>query len=282
MPVWADTGEPINPEPHPEQWAIDVGESLLDGPTAHPTIWSEPTDRDLVWPNDYTLSPNTGGITTASIRVMGNTWYQWNTTATTSATTMATTWNNWTTTYTGTWAPQAGLCIRNNTIATNQIQWLTDEGVPREQVVAVPGRTPDEWAEIQARQDAAQAERDKVNAAARAQGARLLDMILDGDQRQDLKALRYFDVIGSSGQRWRIRWGTSGNVLALDERGEIIMAICAHPAMWDEAGGYLPTEDVLAAQALHLIHDDVAFLHRANVHRGSRHHVELAPALRAA
>jgi hypothetical protein len=223
-------------------------------------------------------------------------WYKWNTIYTNTTTTNLV-WNEW-------------IVPNTTTISTGNViwnDWVINGIIDRRSFayngvagysleMAVPpsaawnahpqdewnAHTQDEWAEIRRRHDAQAAERDKVNAAARVEGSRLLAMVLNEAQQATLEAGRYFDLVGASGQRWRVRYGTSGNVLALDDDGREIMAICAHPRIWDDNGGYLPTEDVLVGQALHLIHDDSTFLAKANVHRGDRWSPALAPALRAA
>lgn len=228
-------------------------------PAANLTPWQPTT----IVASDTTGSP----VTFWSGGTMDN-WYTWNTTYTT--TTTNTNWNSWNSTlsqtstggitYATTWEPHAG---------------YLDQSRPNQ-------HTQEEWAAIQAEHDIRRAERDKIEAAAHAEGRALLEMILDANQRQDLHALRHFDVVGASGQLWRIAYGTSGNVEAIDDKGNSIIRVCAHPRLRDfedEVVGYLPTEDVMAAQALHLVHDDSEFLRTANVHRGTRRSIQLAPAL---
>jgi hypothetical protein len=204
------------------------------------------------------VSPNETWISTYR-DLTGQMWKQWNATyTTTSASTTVSNqlWDTWN------WTPT------NYSVYANY---------DNPQIIV----HPDDWAEMERCNNERRAERAELKADARTEASNLLAMVLTPDQRQDYEAHRYFDVLGSSGQLWRIHHGTSGNVRAVDVRGKEIMAICAHPEMWD-GDGYLPTEDVLAAQALHLMHDDSTFLSKANIHRGDPRSLALVPALRAA
>lgn len=240
--------------PAPEQWAIDVGESLLD----QDNLLNEPAPLGLS--ADWTYGPVTATWTSTTTGVILNDEDLWTTwgkayfTTVTSSTTSNLVWDNW-----NAWTATTGTAFAQ----------------PRSYTEREVG-----WRELQAQQDARLAEQDRVNSAAIAQASNLLAMVLDSQQLRDLQARRHFDLVGASGQLWRLYRGTSGNVKAIGADGLEIMAICAHPALWDdEHYGHLPTEDVLAAQALHLMHDDREFLRKANVHRGSRYSLDLVPAL---
>lgn len=241
--------------PAPEQWAIDVGESLLD----QDNLLNEPAPLGLS--ADWTYGPVTAtwtSTTTGAILNDEDLWTTWGkayfTTVTNNSTTSNLVWDGW------------------NTITPVASTHILQPRTYAEREVG--------WRELQAQQDARLAEQDRLNAAAITQASNLLAMVLDAVQQESLAARRCFEVVGSSGQLWRLYRGTSGNVKAIGVDGQEIMAICAHPALWDdEHNGHLPMEDVLAAQALHLMHDDREFLCKANVHRGSRYSLDLVPAL---
>jgi hypothetical protein len=84
-------------------------------------------------------------------------------------------------------------------------------------------------------------------------GRRLLLENLTPHQRQQYQQYRYFDVIGgSSGRRYRIRFGTSMNIDELDAEGRQVGRWCFFPK------GGLVIGDVMLAQklALELFEED--------------------------
>lgn len=138
------------------------------------------------------------------------------------------------------------------------------------------GRTEAEWEAIRVENERLRAERDAVQAEARREARRLLEVVLTPEQLKTYDKLGYFDVRGSEGGVFRIKHGTSGNVSQLVD-GATINRLCAHPRLLDhradegEGVGYLPTEDVVLSQALSLMHDELGFVGTANVHAGQRH-----------
>lgn len=78
---------------------------------------------------------------------------------------------------------------------------------------------------------------------------------------------RYFDVIGSEGNIFRIGRGISGNVLWIDEMGRVLGRLCAHPTMRHD---WLPEPDVHAAQLLAITTNERGWVQMANVHAGGR------------
>lgn len=132
-------------------------------------------------------------------------------------------------------------------------------------------RTEQQWAALRAEQERARAERDLLQAAAREQARKLLYFVLSRSQREQYEREQCFQVVGSHGGIYLIRHGTSGNVHQLVD-GQEVAGLCAHPELYvqnrEGTWGHLPTEDVLAAQALALMHDESVFQRTANVHWG--------------
>lgn len=93
----------------------------------------------------------------------------------------------------------------------------------------------------------------------------LLLSVLDDVQRASYLNTKIFEVIGSHGGRYRIGYGTMGNVTAYDEDGQRIGDLCCHPS-----GPLLPVPDVMLAQMLHITTDEADFVDTANVHSGRR------------
>lgn len=77
-------------------------------------------------------------------------------------------------------------------------------------------------------------------------------------------AVESFEVVGSDGGRYRIQnRGVMGNVVRLDEAGDVIERLCVHP----QRGEWLPHADVHAAQKLAVEADEADFRARANISR---------------
>lgn len=193
-------------------------------------------------------------------------WNAWNQQRTWSTTSSTTIWAEWGNTY---------FTTTTNGVNFNRLTgrvWPVDQVVPQNPVQLNPQPPEEHWNDIRARQEAARIDREAngVFAAARVEATKLLGMVLDGAQMADYAAKRHFDVVGSEGGVYRIFHGTSGNIRQLVD-GEIVNRLCVHPRLRDDDGGYLPTEDCLAAQALALMHDERGAVNRANVHSGRRH-----------
>jgi len=208
-------------------------------------------------------------------------WYAWNHTQTWSTSTTTNVWVDWNTGYAtttnGTWNQWQTLysygSIRVHTMAElNGLRFEYDTTPLRAD--GRPAFIPAEehWDDIRARNEAARLNReaDAARVEARANAHKLLALVLSKAQMADYAAHRYFDVVGSEGGLYRIEHGTSGNIRQLVD-GQIVNRLCVHPRLRDDDGGYLPTEDCLAAQALALMHDERGAVNRANVHAGRRH-----------
>ena len=84
---------------------------------------------------------------------------------------------------------------------------------------------------------------------------KLLRRWLSATQREQFDARGYFDVIGSrTGRRYRIRVGTSTNIVELDSFGRSTAGWCFAPAE------SLPTGDVMLAQKIALENDEESAL----------------------
>jgi hypothetical protein len=128
---------------------------------------------------------------------------------------------------------------------------------PSEDELAERIRRDREW-------QARERERDARRRTAAEAAEQLLLSALNAEQAASYRANKIFEVVGSHGGRYRINYGTAGNVDALTPNGVFIGALCCHPQ------GGLPTPDVMLAQMLHLATDEPGFLRTANVHRGHR------------
>jgi hypothetical protein len=74
---------------------------------------------------------------------------------------------------------------------------------------------------------------------------------LSDAQRKQLDSRGYFDVIGNhTGRRYRIRVGTSTNIIELDRFGHSVAGWCFVPAE------SLPSGDVMLAQKIALENDE--------------------------
>jgi hypothetical protein len=128
--------------------------------------------------------------------------------------------------------------------------------------------TPEEEAaraERMVRHEQQRNDRIAAQAAARTRARNTLLEFLTPEQRAEYEAHDHFVCIGSEGNRYRIERGNAGNVVYLDERGEMAGRLCAHPSMREH---WLPDEDVALAQMLALMTDERNFVRIANVHRG--------------
>jgi hypothetical protein len=100
-----------------------------------------------------------------------------------------------------------------------------------------------------------------ITRSSRAEGraAALLREWLSPSQRSQYERNHYFDVRGSSsGKRYRICQGRSGNVIELDEFGAMAATLCFHPE------GELALGDVMLAQKIALEADEIQTLAVAN------------------
>ena len=83
----------------------------------------------------------------------------------------------------------------------------------------------------------------------------LMQSWLSDAQREQFDSRGYFEVIGShTGRRYRIRAGTSTNIVELDSLGRSVAGWCFVPA------DSLPTGDVMLAQKIALENDEESAL----------------------
>lgn len=83
--------------------------------------------------------------------------------------------------------------------------------------------------------------------------ARLLVRCLTPAQRKEFERERAFTVRGTSGQLYRITYGTTSNVEVVNASGEVLSRLCAGPTG-------LPTPAVMLAQKLMLESAEREFL----------------------
>jgi hypothetical protein len=127
---------------------------------------------------------------------------------------------------------------------------------------------PEDPALRDARLNGERAARDRSRVEASNRADDLLLSMLSPEQRESYFLNNHFEVIGSCGNRYRIREGVSGNIDWLDdETGEVKGRLCAHPTMERD---WLPVQDVAVAQLLALTTDEMSFVRVANVHWGQR------------
>lgn len=230
--------------------------------------------------------------TGAQVRFLGNDqgqwisldpWVAWNQTYTTTAT-MATI-NQTYTTNTIDWLYQpmqlgTTWTVTANTSYADEVYWTGWNNTYRRQRQAeelhrqqMLGQV--ETDEQRAEREARRAEREAVRQAEAAKQAEqklaadsrareLLLAWLDDQQKLDLAAHGWFEVISNNGRRWRIRTGDLvGNVDLMPEQGDTRLAsYCAHPPGRDG----LPFDDHHLAQKLVLEAEEERFLNVAYLH----------------
>jgi hypothetical protein len=183
------------------------------------------------WNGNYLLT--TTATTTTGTTVV---WYSWvdNGTASTYTTTADVTWSQWVD--------------------------VSAYGNAPTQVYAGPILSAEEIAAEQARiRDAAdEAQRLRVEAVKKAKA--LLHSLLNEEQRKQLDTKRYFEFVSQKGKKLRMKHGYSRNIDVLNDEGQRVQTLCAHPGQYD-----LVEEDHMVAQYLTLKHDEDAFLRVANV-----------------
>lgn len=177
-------------------------------------------------------------------------WTGWcDSTATTTTYSLDNTWQIWTT---------------DSTSATtgNSIIWQTwtstgiNHDVSPEAIAAADERYRRQRAEHALRAREAEERRKAATAKARV----LLESVLSARQKEQLQAEKFFDMVSATGKRYRIHYGTHGNVRLLSGDGKETMRFCAQP-------NGVPIEDAMAAQKLMLETDETAFLNVANATR---------------
>lgn len=226
--------------------------------------------------------------TGAQVRFLGNDqaqwisldpWVTWNNAYYTNTTPITTTYQTygdwiinpmvlgtWTTTATTSYADEVYWTGWNNTYRRQR----QAEELHRQQML---GQV--ETDEQRAEREARRAEREAVRQAEAAKQAEqklaadsrareLLLAWLDDQQKLDLAAHGWFEVISNNGRRWRIRTGDLvGNVDLMPEQGDTRLAsYCAHPPGRDG----LPFDDHHLAQKLVLEAEEERFLNVAYLH----------------
>lgn len=189
-----------------------------------------------------------------------DTFYIWTTSTTTASTTLAN-WTGWVSDTSGTYATSSAVF---NADTAWSIWTTTGTATTYSTLTTAPAYSPEQEAQWKAEREEVQrrataAEQTRREACERAK--RLLDSMLDHQQREQLKKDRFFEVIAKhSRRRYRIRYSTHGNVRLLDDTGREVISYCAQP-------NGVPTEDSMLAQKLQIEHDEDAFLRVANATR---------------
>ena len=112
----------------------------------------------------------------------------------------------------------------------------------------------EEW---QARAKAQEEQRAKAKVRAKA----LLAMLLNDEQKKELRERNRFHIKSQLGRTYQIQQGRAGNVVLLDDNNKPITRYCIHSTM------YLPDEDEMVSQMLLLQADEQRFLNTANATR---------------
>lgn len=102
---------------------------------------------------------------------------------------------------------------------------------------------------------------DNIKIVERAE--KLLDTVLDDEQRASWKVTRTIDVIAPSGHRYRL--GSSSSVAWLGENGDVLGRMCIHPNAFSYDG---TTPSRVLTQLLGLTTDEVNYIKTANVYSG--------------
>ena len=110
-----------------------------------------------------------------------------------------------------------------------------------------------------------------VRVAARDRAQTLLRSLLSVEQIAELDRNNSITVIGSEGNRFRLRaTHADGNITWLDDADMVLGQLCAHPRQHDLNGGYLPIADIIAGQVLALRHNERGLIAIANQFDGGR------------
>lgn len=115
--------------------------------------------------------------------------------------------------------------------------------------------------------EAARQERARSRAVANDRAEELLIELLNDQQRESYRLNGHFEIIGSAGNVYRIKRGTSGNIEWIKPDGHVGARLCVHPTMHQ---GFLPTPDVMLAQMLGITTDERHYIGLANIHAGER------------
>lgn len=176
---------------------------------------------------------NTSNATTCNTTGI---WCDWNqtTAATTNAATTINVWQNW--------AQTGSYTIVRQAPYVAPVETAEQKAIREEQ---------------QKRYREEQAERERQRKLAAEKAEKLLKDWLDEQQLKEFEKERQFHVISAEGKRFRLKFGTHGNVEELDERGKAVARYCIQPDA-------VPTGDAVLAQKLMLETDEKAFRKIAN------------------
>lgn len=169
--------------------------------------------------------------TAATCSTAGDTWGYWtaSSTAATSATVAvancSTTWGGWTAGYS--YAPARQITARDREEAERSRR-------ENEQIIA---------------------RRETERKAAEKTAEELLVRFLSDEQKKEYREGRQFHVAAGSGRRYRVKYGSAGNVYELDDQGREAARLCAHPI--SSVG--VPHPDAMLAQLLMLRTDEEKF-----------------------
>lgn len=186
------------------------------------------------------------------------TWQAWNcgyTVVTLTGTTGQTTWADWNLAF----ANQAayGLTAAQEIIPTiwgawNGIRETEEQRRAREA----------QQAALRTQQEEAMRQRSEEQKAAKQKAEKLLLKTLNWRQRRQYRRDRSFCLRSEKGNRYRIEFGSHGNVKLIDKKtGRVRTSYCAAPI------GNVPAEDAMLAQMLMLKTDEAAFTQVANATR---------------
>lgn len=185
------------------------------------------------------------GTTSSATLYLNDIWTGWttpNSTIVIGATTSSLVWSGWVT-------------------ANNQHVYQNAADIYRAGVLPQP--TEEELAEREQRRleaIARQAERQREEAEANQKAETLLLENLSLVQQEEYRSEKHFHVISRSGKRYRVNYGSTGNVLELVE-DKPVSRFCIHPRE------QVPHADTMLAQKLLLETDEVAFRRIANITR---------------
>jgi hypothetical protein len=213
-------------------------------------------------------------------------WTNW--VATANVTTRASTWANWTSGTSGTSGTATSLsAITSNMffypIPSDVNEWggaevlqppmhfqtadLTEEqvvdqtkdwNVQREAIVQRREASRRQEEERQATLAALEAEEKKKRVEAEDRAMKLLLSNLTVSQLKNFNGNKCIAIDGKSGDRYRIKFGRSGNIDAFNKNGKFKYRLCVHPTM------QVPDADTVLAQKLMLETDEEMLLRLAN------------------
>lgn len=194
---------------------------------------------------------------------MKRSWRRWNNEwyTTTNTSSASTTWSNWNIQY-GTLSTTAA--TTTYTVDNTWTHWNRAH---------IPIRDL-RFTSVETTEQVEQRRRAHAEAAEKRQQARrtarmLLLSILDDDQAEEFERHNRFFTVGSDGRRYMIKLGRQHNVFVVDDQGRAIEELCGH------VRDYIPDEDNMLAQKLHIETDALGFRAVCNIWdlTGGRRHI---------